>query len=287
MMTIIGVAVLFHQIACYTGYTRWILLALQIVIYGVSSLMFGIMGPSTDGKVAASYPAEPAGVSCDAAMPSSDEATSGGLDSMTSEELEECVAALFERMGYSNVSRVGGSGDRRADVIADRVIDPLGNMLSFAIQCKRYASHIKVGGPDIRHFYSDFTELHEADRGIFVTTSSFTEEAQAIAKRYNITLIDGNELDRLLMQYGITYQRPKPVIQPQQPYIREEPSVVAVPEFDLWGMKSKFLKFSLLLGLMVFALVILAGKSLVDAIVADVLLAATMYIVNLAMRGKE
>jgi len=122
---------------------------------------------------------------------------------MTSKELEEHVSTLLLKMGFSNVRRVGGSGDRGVDIVGDRSIDRFGSVLHYAVQCKCYTPDIKIGSREVRIFYSDLRDLHGADRGIFMTTSSFTEEAQEVAKRLKITLVDGNELQRLGAEYGL------------------------------------------------------------------------------------
>jgi HJR/Mrr/RecB family endonuclease len=66
-----------------------------------------------------------------------------------------------------------------------------------AIQCKRYRESNKAGGPDVLGFWGAI-EHSGAWRGYFVTTSSFTTDAAAFAKKSEgkIVLIDGETLLR-------------------------------------------------------------------------------------------
>ena len=44
---------------------------------------------------------------------------------------------------------------------------------------------------------------YHMDRGIFITTSDFSESAKEIARQNNIILINGDKLADLLIQYGV------------------------------------------------------------------------------------
>lgn len=104
-------------------------------------------------------------------------------------------------MGYSDVTRTGGAGDRAVDIIAHRK-DELGQVVRYAVQCKRYNPSSKVGSPEMQVFCSMIGTVHGAERGIFFTTSSFTDEAGAIAEKFGVTLVDGKLLQELLTQHG-------------------------------------------------------------------------------------
>jgi hypothetical protein len=114
---------------------------------------------------------------------------------------EQKVAELLVRMGYENVTRVGGSGDRAVDVTAQRK-DEFGRVLRYAVQCKRYDPSTHVGSNEMQVFCSMIDRVHRADGGIYVTTSSFTSEAAEIARRFSVKLVDGKLLEELLSQYA-------------------------------------------------------------------------------------
>ena len=113
---------------------------------------------------------------------------------LTPAQFEEGVADLLQRLGYRSVQRVGGSGDLGVDITCQ---DKEGR--SVVVQCKQYAG-VRIGSKDIQTFIGMQRVHHEADRGIFVTTSEFTTPAQNLAERHGITLIDDKELLNLIQQ---------------------------------------------------------------------------------------
>jgi restriction system protein len=115
------------------------------------------------------------------------------LLAQTPAQFESTVAELLRDLGYRNVQQVGGSGDLAADLTCqDR------KRRSLVVQCKRYAPGARVGSKDMQAFIGMVNVHHQADGGIFVTTSEFTDQASALAREHDITLIDGQELRRLV-----------------------------------------------------------------------------------------
>ena len=120
------------------------------------------------------------------------------------EFFEELVVKLLVAMGYGGSQEdaghaIGGSGDGGIDGIIKE--DRLG--LDFVyIQAKRWGA--AVGRPQIQAFAGSL-EGRRARKGVFITTSSFTETAReyvnVIGK--SIVLVDGNELAELMLDYGI------------------------------------------------------------------------------------
>jgi hypothetical protein len=100
-------------------------------------------------------------------------------------ELE--IAALFRSLGY-DAQATKASGDGGVDVLARR------QNRRYVVQCKRYRQAIDPGL--IREFATTIRNF-DADEGIFVTTSRFTEGCRAEAERHGIRLIDLDELVRL------------------------------------------------------------------------------------------
>jgi restriction system protein len=104
--------------------------------------------------------------------------------------------------------RVGGAGDRGADLLArDRFGRP------FIVQCKRYHPGHKVSAGEVRNFLGA-KGIYGADECLFVTTSTFTEAARNnLAQfRQSVFLMDGISLVQLAEQYWDTlstrWQRP-------------------------------------------------------------------------------
>jgi restriction system protein len=107
---------------------------------------------------------------------------------------EQAVADLLRELGYKDVRRTGGAGDLNVDVWCH---DPHGARV--AVQCKRYAPSHRVGSPEVQTFIGMIFQHHGADRGWFVTTSSFTEHALRLANQHQIVPVDGAALVKLIL----------------------------------------------------------------------------------------
>ena len=99
------------------------------------------------------------------------------------------------------VGRLGrGSGDGGIDGVIKQ--DRLG-IDQIYIQAKRWGN-ASVGRPEIQKFVG---ALHgkRARKGIFITTSTFTKEADEYAKglEMKVILIDGAQLSELMFDFGI------------------------------------------------------------------------------------
>lgn len=119
---------------------------------------------------------------------------------------EELIVNLFIAMGYGGSSQdagraLGQSGDDGVDGVIDQ--DPLG-VDQIYLQAKRYAAGNGVGSGPIRDFFGSLS-LKKATKGIFVTTSHFTDSAKQTAKDLGsrIVLIDGPALAKLMIKYDV------------------------------------------------------------------------------------
>ena len=119
---------------------------------------------------------------------------------------ERLVVDLIVAMGYggsrdSVVQRLGKSGDEGIDGVVNE--DPLGLDVVY-IQAKRYAADNSIGRERIQQFAGALVG-QGASKGVFVTTSSFSRGAFEYAQRVpqRIILIDGAELTRLMIRYGV------------------------------------------------------------------------------------
>jgi restriction system protein len=119
---------------------------------------------------------------------------------------ERLVVDLIVAMGYGGsranvVQRLGKSGDEGIDGVVNE--DPLGLDVVY-IQAKRYAADNTIGRERIQQFAGALVG-QGASKGVFVTTSSFSKGAieYALKVPQRIILIDGRELARLMVQYGV------------------------------------------------------------------------------------
>jgi restriction system protein len=113
---------------------------------------------------------------------------------------ERSIVSLLLAMGYGGSSEdagraIGQSGDDGVDEVIDQ--DPLG-VDQIYIQAKRYSELNQVGPAAIREFFGSLS-LKKAQKGIFVTTSSFSKSAQDTARQLGgrIVLIDAAQLESI------------------------------------------------------------------------------------------
>lgn len=123
-------------------------------------------------------------------------------------KFESLVIELLIKMGYGKMQygsyTTKKSGDEGIDGIV--TVDKLG-FDSIYIQAKRYNEN-PIGRPEIQKFVGALAG-QGAQKGLFITTSKFTKEAeQFVAKNlnYKIVLIDGTRLAELMIDYelGVT-----------------------------------------------------------------------------------
>jgi restriction system protein len=119
---------------------------------------------------------------------------------------ESLIVSLLLAMGYGGSREdagqiVGKSGDHGIDGVIDQ--DSLG-LDRVYLQAKKYARDNPVSEPEIRAF-SGSLGAAKADKGVFVTTSSFTQPARDFAERhpFKIVLIDGDQLTSLMIRYNV------------------------------------------------------------------------------------
>lgn len=117
---------------------------------------------------------------------------------------EQLVVELLVKMGYGGSrrdagQRIGQSGDGGIDGIIKE--DRLGLDVIF-IQAKRWQG--TVGRPDIQKFVGAL-QGQRAKKGVFITTSSYTAEAEAYAGQIDtkVVLIDGKQLASLMIDFDV------------------------------------------------------------------------------------
>ena len=119
---------------------------------------------------------------------------------------EKLVIDLLSAMNYGGTSAdssrtLGKTGDDGVDGVIDQ--DELG-VDQIYVQAKRYAEHVVVGPDKIREFYGAL-DLQKARKGVFFTTSTFTEKAKKTAQSLGrrIVLVDGIQLGRLMVTHSV------------------------------------------------------------------------------------
>jgi restriction system protein len=125
------------------------------------------------------------------------------MRNITPDQFERLCMRLLREIGFVNVEVTGRPGDNGID---GKGILKIGGILSFhvAFQAKRYSG--SVGSSTIRDFRG--ATMGRVDKGIVITTGSFTRDARQEAARDGATpidLIDGQELAEWLkkLELGI------------------------------------------------------------------------------------
>ena len=128
------------------------------------------------------------------------------VDVSDSEEETQAEAAAGQVVGKSNDGGIDGYGYHidANDFRTTRVV----------IQCKRY-NVAPVTEPEINQFLGAMNK-YQADYGVFITNGRFTNSARIAAREGSpITLIDGNDLVKLVIKYEL-------YITPVKTYVLDE-----------------------------------------------------------------
>lgn len=124
-----------------------------------------------------------------------------GLLKIKPDAFERLCQRILREAGFIQVEVTGSSGDGGID---GRGIIKIGGMLSFHVifQCKRYKG--SVPAQQIRDFRGAM--VGRADKGLFITTGTFTRDARHEASRDGATpidLIEGTELAEKMKELGM------------------------------------------------------------------------------------
>ncbi|MDH4384854.1 MAG: restriction endonuclease [Caulobacter sp.] len=121
-------------------------------------------------------------------------------------DFEQLIIQLLVRMNYGQgreelAKALGGSGDGGVDGVVHQ--DPLG-LDQVYIQAKRYREGNNVG-PEAMNSFIGALNIKKANKGLFVTASSFSKQARehAMASSLHVVLIDGERLAELMIRHGV------------------------------------------------------------------------------------
>lgn len=123
------------------------------------------------------------------------------LKGLKPEAFERLSSRLLTAAGFKRVQVTGKANDGGIDGMGMLEVSDL---LSFHVffQCKKYAD--SVGSAEVRNFRGALAG--RTDKGLFITTGTFTPEARKEASRDGvppIELIDGDRLCDLLQKYEL------------------------------------------------------------------------------------
>ena len=134
---------------------------------------------------------------------------------MSPKKFEAFYRALLNRMGVEFTEKgVQISNDGGIDGYGYHIDANDFRTTRVVIQCKRYNT-APVSEPEINQFLGAMNK-YQADYGVFITNGRFTKAARTAAREGSpITLIDGNDLVRLVIRYEL-------YITPVKTYVLDE-----------------------------------------------------------------
>ncbi len=113
------------------------------------------------------------------------------IDLMEGHAFEYYCAELLRRRGFQEVEVTKGSGDYGIDILAEK------EGISFAIQCKCYAS--PVGVKAVQEAYAG-RDYYDRMVGVVLTNQYFTQPAVDAAKKLKIVLWDRGYLESMIKE---------------------------------------------------------------------------------------
>ena len=134
------------------------------------------------------------------------------VETLSPAAFERLIQRMLRESGFTQVEVTGRTGDGGID---GKGIAKINGILSFRVvfQCKRYRG--AVGASDIRDFRGAMQG--RADKGLFITTGSFTRDAVKEATRDGaiaIDIIDGEKLAEKLKELalGVRIERVEQIV---------------------------------------------------------------------------
>lgn len=111
-------------------------------------------------------------------------------------EFEKYIAELFEHMGYeTNVTSKSNDGGKDIIMIKDNN--------KYVVEVKLYNINNKIGRDKIQKLHSAMIDSN-ANSAFFVTTSDFTKNAREYANKFDIKLINGDVLAKIVQNIANT-----------------------------------------------------------------------------------
>lgn len=113
------------------------------------------------------------------------------IDMMSGYEFEEYLKLLFNQLGYKALL-TKKSGDYGADLV-------LKGKNKIVVQAKRYKKKNNVGISAVREVYGA-KAYYGADEAWVITNSYYTKQANELACKCNVKLLDRDSLQKFIVQ---------------------------------------------------------------------------------------
>jgi len=129
------------------------------------------------------------------------------LDATTGYHFEKVLASVIRSNGYSEVKVTKASQDYGVDLIAKK------NGLTYCFQAKRYSKPVGITAVQEVHSAVGY---YGADHGVVITNQTFTRNAQKLADKLGIKLVDRAELGEWLKHSFKEVLKP---VKPRKPQV--------------------------------------------------------------------
>ena len=116
-------------------------------------------------------------------------------DRLDGNKFQDFVAKLLESNGFTDVSVTGRTGDQGGDLLAKKDGEQL------VIQAKRYSVDRKVTNSAVQEVIGAIP-YYNANKGIVITNSFYTQSAKELAKVNKIELWDRSMVTLMLDEYN-------------------------------------------------------------------------------------
>ena len=127
---------------------------------------------------------------------------------LTPVAFEKLVLDLMAKMGYGTFANAAKTTAITGDEGIDGIImqDKLGFDLIY-VQAKHWSADHSVGRPDVQAFVGAIAG--KGGKGLFVTTSRFTQEAIDYARKQHLILMDGQRMAMAMIEhdFGVSTQK--------------------------------------------------------------------------------
>ncbi len=112
-------------------------------------------------------------------------------DRLSGSAFEDFICEVLKSNGFSNVEKTGKAGDQGGDLKAKRGDEQL------VIQAKRYSIDRKVTNSAVQEVIGAIA-YYNANKGVVITNSFYTQSAKELAKINNVELWDRNNVIEFL-----------------------------------------------------------------------------------------
>lgn len=126
------------------------------------------------------------------------------IQKMNAFSFERLCALLFKKVEYEDVQTTQKSGDGGYDGFGYLVFGLI--RFKVAFQAKKYKKDSKIGPGEIQAFSGTMKQVG-AEKGVFITTSDFSQKAKESGVKLGIDLINGEKLIDLLQKHQIGYSQ--------------------------------------------------------------------------------